>query len=310
MGVEVFYGGSFTPEELLRSRSGYYDIVIVSRPHNGRRILSLMRRYFPSAPIIYDAEALFCMRDILKAQVEGRSLSEIDKTRMLREELDLMKEADIVMAVSEREGEIMRKEGVDRDIVAWGHTHDLYTPATPFSKRRDILFVGAFTHGHPPNADAVIHFATKVFPAICEKLPDCRFVIVGSQPPESVRKLASRDVVITGFVEDLREYYETCRVFVVPLRFGAGLNYKLTEAMSYGIPSVISVVAAQGLDVQSEREVLIAQDDDEFAEKTIRLYTDEALWHEVQREAQRYIRDKCAPEIMKQKLAEIIKRTG
>jgi len=305
-GVEVFYGDSFKPEEFLRGRSGYFDIVIVSRPHNAVKVLGLARQCFPDASIIYDAEALFSLREISKAEVEGRTLTEMEKRRMLREELDLMKEADTVVTVSESEGEIIRKEGAHGDVVAWGHTHDLYAPVTPFSERRDILFVGAFTHGHPPNTDAVMHFATRVLPEILKKLPGCRFIIVGCQPPESVQKLASNHVIVTGFVEDLREYYEKCRVCVVPLRFGGGISYKVTEAMSYGIPTVISTVAASGLNLRDGEEALIANDDQEFTEKTLRLYTDQNLWHEIQRGAQRYIRDNCSPEIMRQKLAEIL----
>jgi GT2 family glycosyltransferase len=306
LGIEMFYGDSFNPEELVRSRSGNYDIVIVSRPHNGARFLSLTRRYFPDALIIYDAEALFCIREILKAQVEGRELSEMEKRKMLREELDVMKEADVVITVSEAEREIITKEDAHHDVVVWGHTHDSYEPATTFPKRRDILFVGGFTHGHPPNIDAVVHFATEVFPKIREKLPECRFIVVGIQPPECIQKLASQHVVVAGFVEDPREYYEKCRAFVAPLRFSAGINYKLTEAMSYGIPSVVSTVAAQGLFLQDEREALIARDDDDFAEKAIRLYTDEALWLRVQKGAQRYVQNNCSPQMMKRKLAEIL----
>jgi glycosyltransferase involved in cell wall biosynthesis len=306
LGIEVFYGESFRPAELLRNRSGHYDIVIISRPHNARELLSLTRQYYPNALIIYDAEALFSMREILKAQVEGRSLSETEKRKMLSEELDLMKEADVVVTVSEAERETILKEAGQLDMKVWGHTHDLHVPATPFSERRDILFVGSFTHGHPPNTDAVLHFVTGIFPKIREKLPECRFIVVGSSPPEPVRRLASPHVIVTGFVEELREYYEKCRLLVVPLRFGAGLNYKLTEAMSYGIPSVISPVAAQGLAAQDEKQVLVARDDEEFAEKTIRLYTDEVLWHEIQQGAQRYIRDNCSPQMMKKKLAEIL----
>lgn len=308
LGIEVFYGESFSPEELLRNRSGYYSIVIISRPHNAKKSLSLTRQHYPSALLIYDAEALFSVREILKAEIEGRSMSETEKRRLLSEELDLMKGADLVITVSEAERETILKEASHLDIEVWGHTHDLHVPATPFSKRKDILFVGSFTHGHPPNTDAVLHFATELFPKIREKLPDCRFIVVGSSPPEPVRRLASPHIIVTGYVEELREYYEKCRIFVVPLRFGAGLNYKLTEAMSYGIPSVISPLAAQGLAAQNEKQVLIARNDKEFIEKTVQLYTDDALWHEVQQGAQHYIHDNCSPQTTKKKLAEILNR--
>ena len=86
-----------------------------------------------------------------------------------------------------------------------------------------------------------------------------------------IQRLASPHVEVTGFVEDLTKYYEMCRIFVVPLRFGAGINYKLTEAMSYGIGAVGSRIMAQGLDVQNGREVLIAENDDDFVDKVVDL---------------------------------------
>ena len=72
---------------------------------------------------------------------------------------------------------------------------------------------------------------------------------MGSEPTDEIRKLSSNDILIIGYVEDIREYYENCRVFVVPIRFGAGISHKLTEAMSYGIPAVVSPVAAEGLGI-------------------------------------------------------------
>jgi len=306
LGIEVFYGDEFSPEELLRSRAGYYDVVIISRPHNGIRFLPLARQHFPNSLIVYDAEALFSIRDILQAQVEGRTVSEKDRKKMLKKELEIMRLADVVITVSDTERATILEEGGHPNVVVWGHTHEIHTPITPFSKRKDLLFVGAFTRGHPPNTDAVLYFVNRVFPKIHKQLPECRFIVVGSNPPESIRDLSSESIIVTGFVEDLREYYEKCRVFVVPLRFGAGINYKLTEAMSYGIPAVVSNIAATGLDIRDGKEALIANDEKEFAEKVVRLYEDETLWNKIQHAAQDYIRKHCSWEVMKQKLADIL----
>ncbi|HSE84622.1 MAG TPA: class I SAM-dependent methyltransferase [Candidatus Binatia bacterium] len=306
LGVEVFYGDGFSPEEVLRSRAGYYDVVLISRPHNGAKFLQLARQHCPRARIIYDAEALFCLREFRRAQVEDRFLAEADKEKMLSEELALMADADVVIAVSDHERDIMVREGVRSNVVVWGHTHNVHVPTTTFSKRRDLLFVGGFMQGHPPNTDAALHFTTKLFPTIREKLPDCRFIIVGSNPTKAIQQLSSDFVVVTGYVENLLEYYEKCRVFVVPLRFGAGINYKLTDAMSYGIPAVISSAAAFGLDLQNRREALIAINDQEFIERTIELYEDEQLWHTVQCAAQKYIRENCSPKAMREKLTVLL----
>ena len=119
-GVEVFYGNSFVPEAVLRSRAGHYEAVIVSRPHNGAKYLSLVRECFPDARIIYDAEALFCVREFLRAEVEGRSFSEAEKRSMLHDELDIMRQADIVITASHAEREVILKKNSHDNIVVLG----------------------------------------------------------------------------------------------------------------------------------------------------------------------------------------------
>ena len=306
LGVEVFYGNNFVPEAILRSRAEYYDVVIISRPHNGAKYLSLARACFPNALVIYDAEALFCLREFLRAEVEGRSFTETLKRSILEDELGIMREADVIITVSETERQVILKEQAHDSVVVWGHTHDLYKPSTPFTQRKDLLFVGGFVNGHPPNTDAICYFVEKLFPRIRERLPGCRLIVVGSEPSEQIQKLSSSDILVTGFVENIAQYYEECRVFIVPLRFGAGINYKLTEAMSYSIPAVISPLAAVGLNIQDGQEAFVARNDDEFAEKVVRLYEDEALWTRVQQTAQSYVLDHFSPQRMKIRLLDIL----
>ncbi len=310
LGIEVFYGAGFTPEALLAARSGYYDVVIISRPHNGLKFLRLARRHHPTAFLIYDTEAIFCLREFRQAEVEGRPLDEAEKRRKLADELRVMRDADVVITVSEAEREVIFKEGAHDHVAIWGHPAALHATGAPLAGRKDLLFVGGFTHGHPPNTDAVLHFAGRIFPEIRKRLPQCRFIVVGFQPTERVRRLASQHIVVTGFVEDLREYYERCRVFVVPHRFAGGISLKLIEAMAYGLPAVTSTVGARGLDLRDGCEALIAGSDAEFVEKVVRLYQDEALWTAVQGAAQEYIRQRCSPEVMRRQLADILRGTG
>ena len=100
LGIEVFSSDDFLPEDLLHDRAGYYDVVVISRPHNGAKYLDLAREHFPRARIVYDAEAVFCVREFLRAELEGRGLSEAQKRGMLRQELDIVKSADVVVTVS------------------------------------------------------------------------------------------------------------------------------------------------------------------------------------------------------------------
>jgi glycosyltransferase involved in cell wall biosynthesis len=270
-------------------------------------MLPLVRRYFPRATLVYDAEALFCLRDFRQAELDGRPVSEEDQKTLLREELDIMKPADVVMTVSPSERDVIVREGAHPNVVVWGHARDVHEPVTPFARRHDLLFVGGFAGRHSPNTDAVVHFATTLFPRIRERLPHARFVVVGVQPPSIVQDLASPHVVVSGYVEDLTEPYERCRVFVAPLRFGAGISLKLLEAMSYGLPAVVSPVGAAGLDLRDGREALIAQSDDQFVDKVVQLYEDASLWTTVQSAAQEYIKRECAPDVMRGRLTAALR---
>jgi GT2 family glycosyltransferase/SAM-dependent methyltransferase len=307
LGVEVFYRNDLNPDEVLRARAGYYDVVIVSRPHNGARYLGGVRKLFPDALLVYDAEALFSLRECLRAELEGQRLKEREKRRLLKNEVDITAQADVVITVSEAERGIVLSEADHPNVVVWGHAHELHRPSVAYSERKDILFVGGFAGGHPPNCDAVIHFVKDCFPRIRQKLTGCKFIVVGSEPPEYIQKLACEDVIIIGFVANLAEYYEKCRVFVAPLRFGAGVNYKVTEAMSYGIPSIVSPIAAMGLGLQEQDDaVLIGEDDDDLIKKLVELYENEGLWLKVQQESQEYVSRRCCPETMKRTLANIL----
>ncbi|RJS76062.1 glycosyltransferase, partial [Methanophagales archaeon] len=305
LGIEVFYGENLDFVKFAKDRAGYYDLILVSRPHNMEKTFDIIKRFFSKAILLYDAEAMFSIREILKAKVKGVKLKEKDVERMINEEINLMKKADLVITVSENEKKMIIEKGELSNVVVWGHPINVKNPKNDFCERKDILFVGGFLALDSPNEDAALYFAKEVFPEIQKQLP-CRFFIAGINPPDSIKKLSSSSVIVTGYVEDLRGYYEKCRVFVVPHRYSAGIPWKLQEAMSYGIPSVVSELTASQLNLTDGNEVLVARNTKEFVQKIIRLYQDEELWYTLQRNAIKYIQKTCEPEVMKKTLNDII----
>ena len=306
-GIEVFYGEHLDFMQFAKDRCDNYDIIIVSRPHNMDKVFDIVKRYFFNAILIYDAEAIYCKRDILKSKLRGSRLDDNQIRDMLKNEINLMKKADLVITVSENEKRAIIELGVD-EVEILGHSIPVMgNTEKSFDERKDILFVGGFLCPDSPNEDAVLYFAKEIFPRLLKDL-NCRLFIVGVNPPNSIMNLSSSSIVVTGFVEDIKEYYENCRVFVVPHRFSAGIPWKLHEAMSYGIPSVVSDLTASQLDLEDGVEVLIAKDAEEFANKIKRLYKDQDLWISMQQNSFKKIRDTCDPEIMKTVLDRIIKK--
>lgn len=138
----------------------------------------------------------------------------------------------------------------------------------------------------PPNVDAVRWFHDHVLPLVRQARPDVRFYVVGKHPPPAIQALAQPDrVVVTGFVDDVRDYLARGSVFVVPLRAGGGMRLKLLQAMAAARAIVSTTIGAEGISVTHEGELLLADDAAGFAAQTIRLLNDGALRRKLGRQA-------------------------
>jgi glycosyltransferase involved in cell wall biosynthesis len=151
----------------------------------------------------------------------------------------------------------------------------------PYPDTRDILFLGGFSH--PPNIQAAKFFVKSVMPLLRETLPDTYFNIIGSGARVAVPELVSDRVRVLGYVQSLAEHFGRARVFVAPLVAGAGLKGKVLDAISYGVPCVLSPIAAEGTGLRDGVHCLIANSPEEWADRVKRLYTDETLWARIAR---------------------------
>jgi O-antigen biosynthesis protein len=142
-----------------------------------------------------------------------------------------------------------------------------------------ILFVGGFAHG--PNQEAVLWFVDHVLPLIREHFPAVKLAVVGSNPSLKVLELAGDGISVASNVSDaeLREFYRTSRVAVVPLRYGAGVKLKVVEALREGLPLVTTPIGAQGLP-GLDQVASICDGPRNFADAVCKLLEDDGLWVE------------------------------
>lgn len=305
-GIEVLYGDRKVDfRAFMEKRADYYDIALVSRPHNAEETLSVIKTLSPRSKVIYDAEAVFALREILQLRLKGREMTPEKESAMIGKETGVMKYADSIVTVSELEKETIERY-TDCGVSVWGYPVETSRSRAGFGERKDILFVGSFLTPDSPNEDAAIHFVKDIFPDI-EKALGCRLWIVGNNWLESIKGLDGPSVRVTGKVEDLGEYFEKCRVFVVPHRFAAGIPLKLLEAMSHGLPSVVSPLMAKQLGFDDGTRVLVGDSPESFAKSVVRVYNDEKLWEKMREESLRYIGDRCSPDAMKRSLDDIIR---
>lgn len=136
----------------------------------------------------------------------------------------------------------------------------------------DLLFVGNFRH--PPNADAARRLVHDIFPLIARRLPDATLTIVGVDPPDDVSAAASDKITVTGWVDDPSVYLAGAKVVMVPLRQGGGLRVKMLEACAAGKAIIASPTAVEGLGLVQGAQVMLAESDEEFAQKATMLLGD------------------------------------
>ena len=158
--------------------------------------------------------------------------------------------------------------GVDTDQFKPGN-HD-------YTHNRTLLFTGNMDYD--PNVDAVLYFTSEVFPLILKRFPETRFIIAGQRPVEQVKALDNgANIRVTGFIPDLSEMYNSASVVVAPLRFGAGTQNKVLEAMSMGIPVVCSNIGFEGLGIQDGDGAFMRVGSEAFAEQVCVLLDDRSL---------------------------------
>jgi glycosyltransferase involved in cell wall biosynthesis len=131
-------------------------------------------------------------------------------------------------------------------IVPNGVDLDFWQRRTAVRSQYKIAFTGAMDYR--PNTDAALYLIEEILPLVQQEIPQAELFVVGRDPtPALVAAGKRKGVTVTGFVDDVRDYLDEATVFAAPLRFGAGLQNKVLEAMAMAVPVVASPLAADGL---------------------------------------------------------------
>lgn len=296
-------------EKFLMERVGWYDVIFISRPHNLAVLKSVFDRHpqlSGQAKIVYDAEALFSLREIESLRLQGKTVSAQTQQRLVEEEVQLAQGCHSIISVSEREREEFIRGG-HKDVFVLGHTLAPAPTPNSFDARKDILFVGAVNELDSPNADSVIWFSKKILPLLRKQLGESvKFLVAGSIAPSIRAQLETASVHVLGRVEDLTELYNTTRLFVAPTRFSAGIPHKVHEAAAHGLPVVATTLIGTQLGWRHEAELLLADNEHIFAAACAKLYQERQLWNSIRQNALERIKTECCPVAFSTQLRAIV----
>jgi O-antigen biosynthesis protein len=302
--VEVLDGRSHYIPEIARL-GPVLKLAILSRPEVASKTEKLVRSFAPQAKVIYDTVDLHYVREARRAEIENDSAIATIAEWFRETELGLIDRCDATLVVTDTELGVLAEAAPGADVRIVSNVHSSLPRVHGFQERRDIMFVGNFNH--LPNRDAVVWFVEEVFPRVQAALPGIAFNVVGSHLPDQIAALARPGVNIVGWVHDLSPLYDSIRLVVAPLRYGAGIKGKLGESASHGVPFVCTTIAIEGTFMESGRDCLAADEADEFADALISLYGDETTWETMSKNVQRAIGAQCAPEVARAALETLFR---
>lgn len=294
MGVEILY----EPLEFhsyFKEYGCYFDVVLLSRPYIAEKYIDTVQKYSKAATI-YDTVDLHFLREQRQA--------ELAVATMKKTEFSLAEKCDATLVVSSVEHELLASESFGNKVEILSNIHKDGSRGRPFDGRDGAIFIGAYDHA--PNEDGVVWFVKTILPEIRKDIPEFTLTVLGSNPTPAVLDLACDHVIVTGYVADVSEYFECARVFVSPLRYGAGVKGKIGHAFSFGLPVVTTSIGAEGMALVAGRDAMIADNAEEFARATVELYRSGKLWREISRNCRKIIAERFSRDVAREKLQSVL----
>ncbi len=293
MGVECIYApfaGSIN--EVIEKRGAEFNLVYITRYYVAQHYIDFIRQYAPKAKIVMNNADLHFLRELRAALVSKNDEALTRSIQTRDDELATMRKIDLTLTYTDVEKAVILSHNLDSSRIAkcpW--VIDVAADVPAFDARIDIAFLGGFNH--LPNVEAVEWFTDKVAPLLREKLPTAKVRIYGSNVPKSLIALAEKNenLVIDGWVANVDAVYNTCRVFVAPLQSGAGIKGKVIGALAYGVPCVLSSIAAEGIPLAHGVDAYIADKPEEWVSAIAKLYESPETWSNMSRQALKFAKN-------------------
>jgi glycosyltransferase involved in cell wall biosynthesis len=194
-----------------------------------------------------------------------------------------------------------RKEEIE--IISNGVDTEYYKPIAN-TKEFDLLFTGNM--GYPPNINSVEFLVNSILPLVIKDFPQIKVCIAGAKPSQKVLDLKGPNVTVTGWVEDMREYYSRAKIFIAPMQIGTGLQNKLLEAMAMKVPCITSGLANSALNALEGKEILTGNSPEEYAQHITSLLKDDQKSKILGEEGYNFVLNKYKWQVINAKLNSVI----
>jgi len=295
------------PLNLYRTYSAYFKAKIKENIYNYDMVISDHYEVFQYIPdnykgkvILHEHNAYYLMWERYaqdnKHSITKRLVSFIESIRVKKTEKLACLNADRVFA-SPNDIKTLETIGVNKNKCRYtyhlGDDSQLQLPPLKFDKTsKSLLYIGSLSW--EANVDGLLWFFEFIWPDLKQKHTDLTFTIIGKNPDQRLINASKneKNIIFTGFVEDLESYYQNHRVFVAPLRFGAGMKVKVVNAMCRGIPTVTTSIGSEGMEVNNMQHIAIADDSQTMINMIDKLLTKKDLWEKIEKNSRIIINEK------------------
>jgi len=268
---------------------------------------------FPPGPALivdeHNIESDLIYRSYRSARPSFRKLYNlVEAHKFRREELELLRKADMVTVTSDRDGDLLLESVPDLDVavIANGVDTEYFKPGGGVAEPATLVFTGAM-HYHP-NVEAALYFLDEVLPLVRREVPHVRFIAAGGNPPAELTRRASEHVVFTGYVDDMRDIIAKAAVFVVPLLVGGGTRFKVVEAMASGKAVVSTSLGAEGIPATQGKNILIADDPRGFATAVVALLREPERVSALAAAGRRFVETRFSWDVIGRHFEKVVQR--
>jgi GT2 family glycosyltransferase len=280
MGVNVFYEfkkhknyKNFITKQRLNS-----SIVWFYGPHVFIKYYNSAKKYFPNAKLVYD------MVDIHHLRFE-RAIEFDSKNKRIKKEAEKSKKieikssnlADYVITISNFENQYMKQFCEDKKLLTISNIHYIKVrkeDLISFNERADLLFIGSI---HAPNIDALYFLHNEIMPIVWKKLPNVNVNIIGNVN-EKINDIIHEKFIFHGYVPNIEDFFNSNKLMIAPLRYGAGVKGKVGQSFEYYLPVITTTIGGEGMNLINKQNALIEDSASGFANAIIELYSNEELW--------------------------------
>ncbi len=277
LGVECLYHPyTHSVMDVLRERGTEFAAVMLTRVTVASDLVAHVKMHCPQAKILFNTVDLHFLREQRLMELSGDHTALPRVLQLRTQELAVMRQADTTIVISPVEQTLLAELAPEVRVRVIPILREIPGRSADFAPRSGLIFVGGFRH--PPNIDAMQWFCAEIWPLIRSERPTLELFIVGSHLVPEVAALAGNGVQVLGFVEDIAPIFARVRLSIAPLRYGAGQKGKVVTSLGYGVPAVLTPVAAEGLGLGADEGALVAENPADFAAAVMRLHEDETLW--------------------------------